>query len=258
MSYNSYSNNKEYNKPYDTNTYTAYRFNNGESLVDKTCITCSMWKQNLKIGIFPRKDNIDEMAFDMDNGLVVYLNHTKARILAEEIKNFLRDPETYNGCGVPSGQGIITISNGSEFGTTSPVIVIRKLDETGNVVSSFAYECKKDFYYAVRGYNGGKEFVNDYDTYKNLELECLVTMLEEYYKAMTYAIAHSFMDANRYNHDRLQSRLNAIAEKLGVDVSRGNSSKGSNYSSATSFFNNAGKATGSSESYTPATLDDID
>ena len=256
--YNSFNNNKDYNKPYDPMTLTPYRFNNGESSVDKTCITFSLWKQNLRIGIYPRKNNTEEVTFDMDNGINVYLNHTRARILCEEFKNFLRNPELYSGSGVPSAQGIITISNGAEFGTTNPVIVIRKLDEIGNVISSYAYECKSDFYFSVRGYNGGKEFSKEYDSFKYMEVQCMITMLEEYYKAMTYTIAHTFLDANRYNHDRLQTRLNSICDKMGIEVKNsGNSNRGSSYSSTTKFFNNASPK-GSEDSYTPATLDDID
>lgn len=257
-SYNTFNNNKDYNKPYDAMTYTPYRFNNGESTVDKTCITFSMWKQNLRIGIYPRKSNSDEVTFDMENGINIYLNHTRARILAEEIKNFMRDPDLYNGCGVPTGQGIISINNGSEFGVSNPVITIRKLDETGNVTASYAYECKSDFYFAVRGYNGGKEFKNEYESYRYMELQCMVTMLEEYYKAMTYAIAHTVIDSNRYNQDRVQNRLNAVCEKLGVEVKGyGNNNRGSNYSNATKFFSNAASSN-SDDNYTPATLDDID
>lgn len=258
MAYNSYSNNKDANKPFDPTTYTAYRFNNGESSVDKTCLIFNMWKQNLKVSIYPRKQNTDEMVFDMENGISVYLNHSRARILAEELKNFLRDPDLYNGAGITANSGVITISNGAEFGVKSPVLVLRKVDDTGNVVSSFAYEFKQDYYFALRGYTGGKEYSKDHESYKYIEIQCMITMLEEYYKAMTYAIAHTVMDANRYNHERLQSRLNAVADKLGVEVGARNSSRGSSYSNSSSFFNNSSAANSSNDGYTAATLDDID
>lgn len=256
MAYNSYSNNKDANKPYEPTVYSAYRFNNGESSVDKTCLTFSVWKQMLKIGISPRKEGSEEMVFDMDKGLAVYLNHNKARILANELRNFLRDPETYNGCGVPSGQGIISISNGNEFGANTPVLAIRKLDESGNVVSSFAYEFKTGYYFSIRNYNGGMQFTRETASYDTLEIESMILLLDEYCKAMTYMLAYSIMDANKYNNDRTYKQLTSIAEKVGVEVGR-SSSKGSNYSSSTNFFNNAAAAT-SDTSYTSASLDDID
>lgn len=257
-SYNSYNNNKDANKPFDPVTYSAYRLNNGESTVDKTCLTMTMWKQMLKISIFPRKENTEEMVFDMDAGITVYLSHSKAKIFANELRNFLRDPSLYNGAGVPSGQGIITISNGSEFGSSNPVVCIRKLDETGNVTSMIAYEFKTDFYYAIRGYSGTKEFTKDSETYRNLEIEEMILMLDEYCKAMTYAVAHTVRDNMRYDIDRVKNSLYAISEKLGVETNRP-SNRGSGYNSSTSFFNNAGSnGYSGGNDYTPATLDDID
>ena len=68
MAYNSYSNNKDFNKPFEPNVYTAYRWNNAESSVDKTCMTTAMWKQMMKVGIFPVKEsNGDNISFDMEN-----------------------------------------------------------------------------------------------------------------------------------------------------------------------------------------------
>lgn len=256
MAYNSYSNNKDANKPFEPNVYTAYRWNNAESNVDKTCMTTAMWKQMMKIGIFPVKENSgDNVSFDMENGLMVYLNHAKAKMFANELRNFLRDPITYNGVGVTSGQGIITISNGSEFGTKNPVFVIRKVDETGNVTSSFAYEVKSDYYFAIRNYTGGREFSKETNSYANLEIEEMIMVLEEYCKGMTYAVAYSMMDANKYNYDRALNRINSIAEKLGVETNR-TSTRGSGFSSSTSFFNSAGST--SNDGYSSATLDDID
>ena len=211
--FNSYSNNKDANKPFEPSIYSAYRMNNAESKIDKTCITFAIWKQMLKIGIFPRKENTDEISFDMEKGLMVYLNHAKAKMFANELRNFLRDPVTYNGVGVPSGQGTITISNGSEFGSNNPVFVIRKMDENGNIVSSFAYEVKTDYYFSVRNYTGGKEFTQEFDSYRNLEIEEIIMVLDEYCKAMTYATAYSIADATKYDQSRVMNRLNSIADK---------------------------------------------
>ena len=255
MAYNSYNNNKEANKPFEPSVYSPYRFNNTESSIDKTCLTIGVWNRMLKITISPRKENTEEVVFDIEKGLTVYLNHSKAKILANEMRNFLRDPDTYNGSGVPSGSGIISISNGSEFGVDTPVMVIRKLDDTGNVVSSFAYEFKRGYYFSVRGYNGGRNFVKETAAYDKLEIEEMILILDQYCEAMTYMFAYSVLDVNKYNEDRMNKKLNSIAEKLGVEVNRGNSRPGSNFSSSTSFFNNSSS---NSESYTPATLDDID
>ena len=256
MAFNSYSNNKNANKPFEPDVYTAYRWNNAESKVDKTCMTTSMWNKMMKIGIYPLKEtNGDNVSFDMENGIMVYLNHHKAKVFATELRNFLRDPETYNGSGVSSGQGIITISNGSEFGSKDPVFVIRKIDDAGNVISSFAYETKTDYYFSVRNYTGGVEFNHITDPYRNLEIEEMIMVLEEYCKAMSYTIAYSVLEGNKYNYDRILNRVNGIAEKLGVETNR-TSNRGSGFSSSTNFFNKSNSTP--STGYSSATLDDID
>ena len=258
MAYGNYSSNKDANKPFEPSVYSPYRMNNGESQIDKTCLTFSMWNKNLKISISPRKENSEEMVFDMEHGISIYLNHTKAMMFAHEVKNFLRDPDTYTGSGVASGQGVITISNGKELGFEKPVLIIRKMGENGEVVSSFAYEFKTDYHYAIRNYTGGSDFSKEIEEYKNLEIEQMLTMLEEYYKAMTYTVAYTVIEGNKFNNDRIMNNLKSIAEKLGVEVARGNSQRGSSFNSATSFFNNGGNNTKSeSESFPAATLDDI-
>lgn len=260
MAYGNYSNNRDANKPWDQTVY-SYRMNNGESTVDKTCLTFSMWNRNLKITIAPRKDNTDDIAFDMDRGISCYLSHTKAYMLANEIRNFLRDPDHYTGSGVVSGSSVITISNGKELGASSPVLIIRKMEEGGVVSSSFAYEFKTDYHFSVRNYSGGREFIRETATYNTLEIEECLVVLEEYYKAMTNMVAYSIIDTTKYTTDRIQNTLKSLADKMGVEVSRSGSGKSSNYSSATNFFNNAGSSGYSNESngsYPSATLDDID
>ena len=258
MAMNANYNNR--NESFEPVFYTPYRMNNGESAIDKTCLTLNYWKQMVKISISPRKNTGEsgDMLFDMENNISIYLNHSKAAILAKEMRSFLADPITYNGAGVNTAQGVITISNGSEFGVEKPVLVIRKLDESGNITSSFAYEFKTGYHYSIRGYIGGKDFVKDYATYDNLEIEEMIMLLEEYCKATTYAVSYTVNDKMRFNQDRMQTTLNGIAEKLGVEVPR-NGKRKSGYSSTSAFFNSGGTSSGESESgYVPATLDDID
>lgn len=261
MAFGNYSNNRDSNKPFSQTIY-SYRMNNAESSIDKTCLSFSMWNRNLKITIAPRKDNTDEIAFDMDRGISCYLSHTKAYMLANEIRNFLRDPDNYTGCGVVSGQSVVTISNGKELGANNPVLIIRKTDESGIVSSSFAYEFKRDYHFSVRNYSGGREFIRETASYNTIEIEECLVVLEEYYKAMTNMIAYSIIDTTAYTTDRIQSNLRALAEKMGVDLPRAGG-RSTNYSSATNFFNNAANYGGNysnenNGSYPTATLDDID
>lgn len=257
---NTYNNNQGANKTPEFSMYSNYRMNNAESKVDQTCITFRYWKTNLCIGIFPRKNtgNDEVVSFDMDNGITIYLSHTKARIFKHEIELFLKDPVTYNSVGVPSGSAAITISNGAEYGKDNPVVTIRKVSETGEVVSSFAYEFKRDYHYSIRNYDG-KNFDQIYDDYQNIEIEQLVTLLDEYCKAVTNAVAFTVMDQRKYSFNRVENKINAIANSLGVEISGGNNGSQKSYNS--SYFNNSPSNSGGSSSnvaYGSATIEDLE
>lgn len=254
---NSYNNNQNRNTVYDPTVYSPYRMNNAESKVDSTCITYSYWRNSLKIGIAPKKNTgNDQATFDMENAIYIYLNHTKARIFADIMKRFKENPEVYTNSGVHSGKGIITVSNGKEYNSDTPVISIRSVDpDTGKVNSEYVYQFKTDYHFAIKGYNAESgDFERMISEYSDLEMDQLITLLEEYYKAMTYAIAYTVLDSFKYEHDRQSKKIDKIAEKLGIDLSSG---KGS-YNS-TSYFANNGKQNSSSggATYESATLEDI-
>lgn len=267
MEFNNYNNNRQnnnYDKSKESETvYSPYRFSNVESPVDQTALTFSYWKDFLCIKIAPRKNTgNDEIAFDYDNALATHLNHSKARILKQELENFLRDPETYNGCGVNSGQSVITINNGRDFGVNSPVLCIYKIDANGVIVSSFAYQFKSDYYFSIRNYTKDGSYNKVTDDYKNTEIEGLIMLLDQYSKAMTGATAYSVIDrfkTSRTNRDN-NSKLDAIMKAVGAEMGNGNRGTAKrNYGG--SVFNNApsGMNGPSNSSYMPAgTLDDLD
>ena len=259
-----YNNNQKSSNTPELTVYSNYRMNNAESKIDATCLTARFWKNNLCIGIFPRRNTgNDEVSFDMDNGITIYLSHTKARILKHEIELFLSDPITYNSVGVPSGQAAITISNGSEYGKDNPVITIRKVTETGEVVASFTYEFKTNAHYSIRHYDG-KNFDAVYEDYKYLEIEQLITLLDEYAKASTNAIAFSVMEQRKYSYARLDTKIDQIAASLGVETARSSNSSKNRYNGTSYFSNNSGSENGSSGyssspvSYGSASIDDLD
>lgn len=254
-----YNNNQSTNKAPEVTVYSSYRMNNADSKIDATCLTFKFWRSNLCIGIFPRKNTgNDEVSFDMDNGVTIYLTHTKARILKHELELFLKDPIAYNAVGVPSGQGAITISNGSEYGKDCPVLTIRKVAENGEVISSFAYEFKKNYHFAIRNYDG-KTYDQAYDEYQNLEIEQFITVLEEFYKAATQATAFTVMEQNKYNKTRLENKIDAIANSLGVETARSGGSGQRKYNSTFFNSNNSNSGSGYGEtSYSQATIDDLE
>ena len=257
MAFNSFNNqNGNQNKTPELTVYSSYRMNNAESEIDPTCLTFRFWKNNICIGIFPKKNTgNDEIQFDMDDGITIYLSHTKARILANEIRLFLKDPVTYNACGIPSGQAVITISNGSEYGKNAPTLTIRKLNNNNEVAASFAYQFKTDYHFAIRNYDG-KNFDTVYDDYKNIEIEQMLTVLDEYCAAMTNAVAFSVLDQRKYSANRLENKIDAIASSLGVEIKSGSSNGQRRYNSSSHFANSS--SSDSDVSYGSATIDDLE
>ena len=260
---NTYNNNQNNNRNMpDVSVYSNYRMNNAESQIDATCLTSRFWKANLCLSIYPKKNTgNDEVSFDMDNGITIYLSHSKARMLANELRLFLQDSINYNGVGVASGSAAVTISNGVEYGKNTPVLTIRKVDEAGNVTSSFAYEFKSNYYYSIRNYDG-KNFDAAYDDYRNLEIEQLITLLDEYVKASTNAVAFTVMDQRKYSATRMDNKLDAIANKLGVEFKSGSNNQ-RQYNNKSYFNSNSGNSSSSypsssNVSYGSATIDDLE
>ena len=232
-----YNNNNANNKSNDPGvTVYSYRMNNAESDVDQTCLNFRFWKNSLCIGIYPRRQTgNDEISFDMDNGVTIYLSHTKARMLKNEIELFMKDPITYSSVGVPSGSAAITLSNGIEYGKNTPIITIRKISESGEIVGSFAYEFKRQYHFAVRNFDG-KNFDREYNEYDNIELLEMLTVLDEYVKASTYAVAFTVMDQRRFSADRVEKKVDAISQALGIETAKTYSSGGKYQKN--SYFNN--------------------
>ena len=58
--------------------------------------------------------------------------------------------EIANG-GVPTGKdGLIRFCDGKELGVNNYCLVINKINESGEVTSSYAYEFKSKYHYAVQ------------------------------------------------------------------------------------------------------------
>lgn len=262
-----YNNNEK--KKYSEQVYSNYRFSNIESPVDKTVLTFGYWNKLLKIAIAPKKETSDgSVAYDYDNAGAVYLTHTKALILHNEIIKFLEDYKNGSApknVGVNSGdKGLIYICNGEEFNAAGPCLVIRKIDEKGNSTSTFVYEFKRNTHQAILNYEekGGKF---ESRIYELIEIEQLATQLKSYYESMTMAIAYSVNEQLKYDNSRINTKLKIIGEKLGVEFGKpGNDQAKKNYN--TSYFSNAQPAkepssaysSSSATMYADGSLDDIE
>jgi len=242
-------NNNEEKQVYRPTVY-GYAMSNTESEIDVTNLSFSMWKSTLKIAIAPKIDNSgkeENPNWDRKNAAVIYLNHTKARIMAKILRGFLKDPESYNNQGAFAGQGLLTISNGEEFDKpNTPVLIIRKIGENGQVESSYAYEFKRNYHCSIKDFSEKTgDFDKDYESFDTLDIIEAIAQLETYAEAMTGSFAFSVVDNLAYSQDRTDKSLAKIASGVGVELyaQKASSSKGSYFSNNKSASNNRSTST---------------
>lgn len=239
-----YDNNRG-DMPKRPTVYSPYSFSNTFSTVDPSRMSFSFWNRMLKVTITPMigKNDAGVPTFDKDNAISAYFTHTKALIMAREIRKFLADPATYNSSGIISNETLVTISNGEEFNQPGIYLVVRKIDkETGNSLSSYAYHFNTELYNSVRNYKAADmSFITEFDEYANIEIEQLLTLLDTYVESMTYAQAYSTIDAVDYNYNQMMNCLNEICKGLGIEMKSGKDRKPYNNNS---IFNKKGTTTG--------------
>lgn len=242
-------------KNYEPRVYSPYKMSNVEG-IDPSYLGVTFFRNLLQLSISPMNKNTgDKISFDHDNAIVVYLTHTKARILRNEIDRVLAG-KIENG-GVNTGaDGLITFSNGKELGIAGPCLIIRKVDQNGKVVSSYAYEFKQQYHCGIENFDQSTSNHEKY-YYDGLEVDQFITLLEDYYVSACGAVAYSVIENSKYDYSRVNTKINLIAEKLGVEFN-----SNANYSSGTnrqSFFNQNGN--NNTSSYTPSsrqsTLDEL-
>lgn len=212
-------------KQYEPTVYSPVQFKNPKG-IDPSELSFTFWNRMLKINISPKKDEKpgDKYpTYDHENNISIHINHLKARMLYNEIEEFLKDPNKINSIGINSGTaGLLTISNGKEFGVNSPVMVIRKMDEAGNVNTSYAYEFNaNDYYTTIRNFD---EKSKKYDTVAmpNLELIVLQDLLRAYYESANYAAAYAVVDSMKFDVSRINTKLELLLDNAGIKKPGGN------------------------------------
>lgn len=227
MALGNYDNNK---KEYYTPTYFSQYGTGNENGIDPSSLSYTFFNRMLKISISPLKaDNGDKIAYDHDKAAAIWLTHTKARMFYEEIKKVLNG-ELTNG-GVNSGdEGLIRFIDGKELGINNYCLVINKIDsQTGASNASYAYEFKTKHHYAIENFNPN-DASHKKVYYKNIEIEQLLDVLHTYYMSMTGAYAYSVMDANKYETNKMNTKMDLTMSKLGVEYKTGMTSRSSSRS----------------------------
>ena len=263
-----FSTNKDNNnKNYDPTVYVATRFRNPEADTYPSELSFSYWSNMLKMTISPKMESNPGDTYAMydhnsQNNISILLNPIKAKIFHDEIIEMMNS-EGIDSVGVVSGQnGIVTLSNGKEFGVDGYMLVMRKLDENGNTVSSYSYQFNKpEYYFSVRDFN---EQTHDYTRtpHERVEIDFLLNTLEQFYLSQNYAVAYTVVNSLKYDASRTKTKLDLIMDKLGIEkYDKSNSGQGSR----SSFFssqkagnvNEAMNNAGLSKKTTSTTLDEL-
>lgn len=244
---NPYNNNDK--KQYQQEVYSTYRMSNTTSSLDKTRLSFSYWNKLLKISISPLLGVENDIPkWDTNNTINVYINHSKAYLLANAIKRVLNGECASEG--VVSNTKYLIVSNGQEFGINGYCLIIADKDpNTGSIVSSIAYEFKTNYHYTVVNFNvNSNQEEKAYDD--TLELYELIHLLETYYMSASGADSYFVYENAKYDNSRTQTKLNSICEKLGIEFS--NKANTSNHNSIYNNNNN------SNNNFTAASPDDIE
>lgn len=236
----------------DPNVY-GYSFSN-QAKECNTHLTFTMWRKTLKIAIEDplSTDENGNVQYDFKNAATIFLSHSKARILSIVLKELMANPVNFNRA-IQVSNKIIIVSSGELINLPgNPCFLIQTISESGKVESSKTYVFKNNYHCTYDNFDSktGKYDVN-IEQFKYLEIEQIITLLEEYYKAMTGCIAFAVIDNMKFNMNKIIGNQNKFAAKLGVDLG---SSKGAN-TSRSSYFNNGGQS--KMQSFGTASLDDL-
>lgn len=241
---NTDNNKKNYNQP-------IVRIDNAGTVnpdgIDPSALNYEFFNGMLKIVIIPLKFGTDpnkKFTYDQDNKVEMWLTPTKAKIFYNEINYLLANKDSVNNVGVCTTKGgLIVFSTGKEFGVDSECLVIRKVDNDGTITSTYAYQFKNNpNNFGVRNFNQDDPTSYDRIAYPNTEVEYLLTILKEFYTAMSGGQAYANMYYSRFDYNRIIGKVNLIMEKLGIEKQNNSSNSGPSF-----FSNNSGNNAGSSQ-----------
>lgn len=252
-----YSNNNT-DEPRKPEIYSPYSMSNKDGLVDPSMLSIRFWNGMMKLSVFPKLPNATiEHVWNKDDGITLYLNHTKARELAIGMDMVMdKNNDSIHSYGVITGKdGLICFSDGKEIGLETPCLIFRKIDQdNGNVISSYIYEFRVDYHYAVINFNP-KDASYDKLTLESIEIDQFRDILVSYYEAMTSAVAYSVINTSQFRY--MSDKVDKIGEAVGITGDKPNYSK----KGGTSFFNknnNGNNLNQSSAGSRSATIDDIE
>lgn len=163
--------------------------------------------------------------FKYDSLTSIFISQYKAQIYANEIKKFLEllkagKVKDNNGFGIIVGlPGKETFSNIYQA-NGNVYLAIGKLDENEKVTSLHSIKLNTIDYYTaleVEDVNNVTKETVSLVSYSYLEIEQLISLLEDFARSMTGAFAYAQADLTRYDHARILGKMDPIYDKLGIE-----------------------------------------
>ena len=232
------------------NVYSPYKMSNTEG-IDPSALNFTFCIGMLKMSISPKKPG-DQIAFDHDKAIGVYLTHVKAKMLSDEIKYMLKHKGEVHNVSVSTGKdGLVTFSDGQELQTNKYTLLIRTIDENGVPTTNYAYEFKDDYHFSMRNYDPNNPSAYDKVMHDTIEIDMFLNLLDEYYRAWTGADGYIVANSLKYWNSKVNTKIESIMEKMGIDIT-----KNGNYShkqNNNSFFNN----NSGNNNYRQSSLDEL-
>lgn len=229
---NNYNNNNK-NKNTEREVFSDIKYYNPESEVDPGMLSISFWNGLMKISISPVDKstlNSSTQRYDHDNGGVIYIRPIEAYMLSMEIDKIFDGVEiTTTSVLNTKKDAILSFGFGTEYGISSLCLSIKQIDAEGNVLSTYVYKFRQD-HSAIRDFNHETKEFNKF-MYTDAEALSFRNTLYDFYRNMNGAAAYGVIHYNRFDTSRINTKLNLVAEKLGIQMGKSENGNGYNRSS---------------------------
>lgn len=242
-------------KNYSPITYSNFKLYNGESKVDPTCLNFAFWNGLMRISITPiamKQDSTPKL--EKESSVDFYIGPNKAKMFLYYLKEFKTNQDKYINVGIGTNKGILYLTNGkNEFGVESMFIVIKLIDFPNNkIIAEAAYEFNTNIFGITNFKDQNLKFDKNYDFAKFAEIDMLIDIMTSYINSASYAYAATVIDANKFDTSRINTKINSIQEKLGIDY------KKTSYGTSQSYWDSDTSSNKTSNDYsTPDQYDNI-
>lgn len=206
--------------------------------IEPSTMVMSYWNQNLAIKIhpaLPENKRTENSKYDYEVFAGAYLNINKAKVLLKAIFEYFipenqKNPNSDVSYAVPTGAGMIEISNGIKFGKKNSIIIA-----IYDKVDSETEKCEDYILFEFLTTKIKSNYSKDSGKSKEIEIDGEFSVFTDYLvnfvAAMTYAYAHAERNVNKYSYEKQTENMKSIMTALGIraDDDEGKSNKKESY-----------------------------